>query len=47
MLTAGIAVVQVDGVKTKVEKEDSSNFKFLGLVAVMAACIISGLAGVW
>jgi solute carrier family 35 (UDP-sugar transporter), member A1/2/3 len=48
MLTIGIAVVQLDGVKAKTGDESKGfSERFFGLVAVALACLISGLAGVW
>jgi UDP-sugar transporter A1/2/3 len=48
ILTIGIAVVQLDGVKEKKDNDKSSiSAHFFGLIAVFIACCISGLAGVW
>ncbi|KAI8899626.1 nucleotide-sugar transporter-domain-containing protein [Globomyces pollinis-pini] len=45
LLTAGIAIVQFPS--GSVEKDISSSDRFWGLLAVAAACLLSGLAGVW
>ncbi|KAI9206926.1 nucleotide-sugar transporter-domain-containing protein [Polychytrium aggregatum] len=54
ILTIGIALVQLPSTKTDAKKssegEAASNenlVRFVGLVAVTVACILSGLAGVW
>ncbi|RKO93905.1 nucleotide-sugar transporter-domain-containing protein [Blyttiomyces helicus] len=46
LLTAGIALVQMPSGSSAGKKEIAGN-KFVGLVAVLVACVLSGLAGVW
>ncbi|KAJ3321549.1 hypothetical protein HDV06_004085 [Boothiomyces sp. JEL0866] len=45
LLTGGVAIVQLSSQKTLGNSENED--KFWGLVAVMCACMLSGLAGVW
>ncbi|KAI9017627.1 nucleotide-sugar transporter-domain-containing protein [Gaertneriomyces semiglobifer] len=45
LLTAGIALVQMDGKKTDTKADGMR--QFFGLIAVTVACVLSGLAGVW
>ncbi len=47
ILTLGIALVQLPVPGSKSAPAAATGSPFLGLVAVMAACGISGLAGVW
>lgn len=49
ILTAGIAIVQLSNLGVASAKSLSGDVKqqFLGLLAVGAACTLSGLAGVW
>ncbi|KAI8927181.1 nucleotide-sugar transporter-domain-containing protein [Entophlyctis helioformis] len=50
LLTIGIGIVQIptDTAAANKGKEDLSGAdRFLGLIAVMVACVLSGLAGVW
>eukprot|EP00842_Homolaphlyctis_polyrhiza_P005027 jgi/Hompol1/5525/HPOL_001291-RA len=48
ILTVGIGIVQLSGKKLDSADQASSNMdRFLGLIAVTIACLLSGLAGVW
>jgi UDP-sugar transporter A1/2/3 len=48
LLTFGIAIVQLsDGKKSTSTDDKSSSDRFIGLLAVIVACMLSGLAGVW
>jgi UDP-sugar transporter A1/2/3 len=45
LLTMGIAIVQLSDTKSTLDGQGKN--KVLGLLAVLIACILSGLAGVW
>lgn len=49
LLTTGVAIVQLtsDSVSVKTSNSASKGSKFVGLVAVLTACCLSGLAGVY
>jgi UDP-sugar transporter A1/2/3 len=48
LLTVGIAIVQLsDGKKSTNTDDKSSSDRLVGLFAVIVACMLSGLAGVW
>jgi len=46
ILVVGISIIQVQNVNTSKEAGDESN-PILGLFAVITACVLSGLAGVY
>jgi UDP-sugar transporter A1/2/3 len=47
ILTIGVAIVQFPTSSTKSDKSSDAGSQFLGLCAVLIACTLSGLAGVW
>lgn len=47
LLTLGVATVQLDGVRHPPPSDSSGQDQRIGLLAILAACISSGLAGGW
>lgn len=46
ILVIGISIIQVQNVNSTKKLDDKSN-PIIGLISVISACVLSGLAGVW